>query len=83
MGGDSDIPNLVLDPFGYMYLADNEGFAQELRTNQKLQAALVAGTKIMSPQEIATAYPFYSVDDLILCSHNLKDEGYFEGSTMF
>ena len=37
----------------------------------------------MSPQEIAAAYPFYSVDDLILGSHNLKDEGYFEGSTRF
>ena len=83
MGGDSDIPNLVLDPFGYMYLADNEGFAQELRANQKLQASLGAGTKIMSPEEIAAAYPFYTVDDLILGSHNLRDEGYFEGSTMF
>ena len=83
MGGDSDIPHLVLDPFGYMYMADNDDFAQELRTNQKLQASLGAGTKIMTPEEIVAAYPFYSVDDLILGSHNLKDEGYFEGSTMF
>jgi len=83
MGGDSDIPDLVLQAFGYMYLADNETFAQHLRANQKLQASLGAGTKILSPEEIAAAYPFYNVSDLILGSHNLKDEGYFEGSTMF
>ncbi len=83
MGGDSDIPNLVLDPFGYMYLADNEGFAQELRTNQKLQASLGAGTKLCHHMKSKPPIRFYSVDDLILGSHNLKDEGYFEGSTMF
>src|SRR6056300_1234598 len=83
MGGDSDIPDLILQAFGYMYLADNETFARHLRVNQKLQASLGAGTKIMSPEEIAAAYPFYNVSDLILGSHNLKDEGYFEGSTMF
>ena len=83
MGGDSEVPDLALDAFGYMYLDDNEAFAAHLRTNQKLQASLGAGTKIYSPDEIVAAYPFYHVDDLILGSHNLKDEGYFEGSTMY
>jgi len=83
MGGDEETPNLALDAFGYMYLADNEGFAEQLRANQKLQASLGAGTQLMSAAEIKADYPFYNVDDIILGSHNLVDEGYFEGSTMF
>ena len=83
MGGEDDIPNLALESFGYMYLADNETFAEQLRENQALQASLGAATKLMSPDEIRRAYPFYALDDIILGSHNLVDEGYFEGSTMF
>ena len=37
----------------------------------------------MSADEIKADYPFYHVDDILLGSHNLVDEGYFEGSTMF
>ena len=37
----------------------------------------------MSRDQIAEAYPFYNLDDIILGSHNLKDEGYFDGSAMF
>lgn len=83
MGGNEDIPNLTLNAFGYMYLANTQRFANHLQENQKLQAKLGAGTKIMSPDEIAAAYPFYQLEDIILGSHNLKDEGYFEGNTMF
>ena len=83
MGGDPEVPELALDAFGYMYLADNPEFAEHLRVNQKLQSSLGTGTKIMSVDEIQSAYPFYQLDDILLGSHNLKDEGYFEGSTMF
>jgi glycine/D-amino acid oxidase-like deaminating enzyme len=37
----------------------------------------------MSVDDIAAAYPFYRLDDIILGSHNLVDEGYFDGNTMF
>ena len=83
MGGGDDIPDLVLEAFGYMYLADNEAFAAQLRVNQALQTSLGAGTKLMTAEQIKAAYPFYHVDDILLGSHNLVDEGYFEGSTMF
>ena len=83
MGGGSDIPKLTLDAFGYMYLADNQEFADNLIACQQLQNRLGAGTQIMSVDEIASAYPFYHLDDILLGSHNLKDEGYFEGSTIF
>jgi len=54
-----------------------------LRETQALQASLGAGTKIMTPDEIAEAYPFYNLDGIVLGCHNLQDEGYFDGATMF
>ncbi len=83
MGGDEEIPELMFDQFGYMYLADNQEFADHLIACQKLQNSLGAGTQILSADEIAAAYPFYNLDDILVGSHNLKDEGYFEGSTIF
>ncbi len=83
LGDDPEIPELIVDHFGYMYLADTIDFANTLRENQKLQASLGAGTKIMSPAEIAGDYPFYQLGDIICGSHNLVDEGYFDSGTMF
>ncbi len=83
MGGDERVPTLSIHNFGYMYLADNDAFAEILKQNQKLQVACGAGTKIMSVDEIKHDYPFYYLDDIILGSHNLVDEGYFDGNTLF
>ena len=83
MGDDPRVPDLLLQSYGYMYLADNEAFADVLRTNQKLQAACGAGTKLMTADEIQRDYPFYNVDDIVAGSHNLIDEGYFDGNTLF
>ncbi len=83
LGGDAEIPEIRLQSFGYLLLANNEKMAQVLRENQVLQASCGAGTQIMSRDQIAEAYPFYNLDDIILGSHNLKDEGYFDGSSMF
>jgi glycine/D-amino acid oxidase-like deaminating enzyme len=83
LGGDPEIPDIPIQNYGYMYLSDNEEFANVLRQNQKLQSDWGAGTKIMTPDEIKVAYPFYKVDDLVCGSHNLIDEGYFDGNTMF
>ncbi len=83
MGNDPRVPDLVLQSFGYMYLADNDDFAKVLRENQKIQQACGAGTKIMTAEEIKRDYPFYNVDDIVAGSHNLVDEGYFDGNTLF
>lgn len=83
MGNDIRVPEVVLQEFGYMYLADNEGFAETLRQNQKLQAECGAGTAFLSKEEIAKAYPFYNLDDIIGGNHNRVDEGYFDGNTLF
>ncbi len=83
MGDDPRVPELVLQSYGYMYLADNEAFADVLKANQALQVKCGAGTKIMSAEEIKNDYPFYRVDDIVAGSHNLIDEGYFDGNTLF
>jgi glycine/D-amino acid oxidase-like deaminating enzyme len=83
MGNDRRVPDVVLQSYGYMYLADNEGFAGSLQEAQKMQAALGAGTKFMSRDEIARDYPFYNLDDIVGANHNLIDEGYFDGNTLF
>ncbi len=83
LGNDPRVPDLPLQSYGYMYLADNEAFAEVLRESQKVQASCGAGTKIMSAAEIKRDYPFYNVEDIVAASHNLVDEGYFDGATMF
>ena len=83
MGGDERVPELSIRTFGYMYLADTESFANILRENQKVQLAAGAATQLMTADEIKSTYPFYNTDDLILGSINRRDEGYFDGSTMF
>ncbi len=83
MGNDPEVPELAVNHFGYMYLASDSEFARTLRHNQQLQRTLGAATQILTPDEITAEYPFYNVDDIICGSHNLVDEGYFDGGTMF
>ena len=83
MGNDERVPELLLQSYGYMYLADNEPFAQTLKESQKVQERLGAGTKYMTAEEIHRDYPFYMLDDIIGGNHNLIDEGYFDGNTLF
>lgn len=83
MGQDDRVPELRIQNFGYMYLAGTEAFAQSLRASQRVQVAAGAETRLMTPDQIKAEYPFYEVDDLILGSINTKDEGYFEGYSVF
>lgn len=80
---DPEAPKLAIQNFGYLYLADNEGFADSLRASHAVQVACGAGTRLMTPDQIAAAYPFYALDDIVLGSHNTVDEGYFDGATVF
>lgn len=80
---DDEAPQILLQSFGYMYLADTDDFAASLREQQRIQSALGAATKFMSKEEIAQAYPFYQLDDIVGGNHNLINEGYFDGGTIF
>jgi len=83
MGNDDRVPDLSIRSFGYMYLADNDGFADVLRESQKVQVAAGAATQLMTPEEIKAAYPFYNVDDIVLGSINLVDEGFWDATAVF
>ena len=81
--GDPEAPEIAVNHFGYLYLAADEATADVLRANQRVQASLGAGTVIMTPAEIAAAYPFYNLDGIVCGSHNLTDEGWFDSGTIF
>lgn len=83
MGNDPRVPELSIQNYGYMYLADTEDFADQLRASHAVQAQAGAATQLMSPDDIKAAYPFYNVDDILLGSINLVDEGYWDGGTVF
>ena len=83
MGDDPRVPELSIQSYGYMYLADNEGFADTLRASHKIQQAQGAATQLMTADQIKAAYPFYNVDDILLGSINFVDEGYWDGGTVF
>jgi len=83
MGGDTRVPDVPLQSYGYMYLADTPEFEQTLKAAQKLQAECGAGTQYLSAAQIKRDYPFYNVDDILGGNHNLIDEGYFDGNTLF
>lgn len=80
---DSRVPALTIQNFGYMYLAADEAMANVLRANHKVQVAAGAATQLLSRDEIAAAYPFYQLDDILLGSINTVDEGYFDGQAVF
>ncbi len=83
LGGDERIPELEIQNYGYLYLADNERFADVLRANQQVQLAAGAETRLLTPDEIERDYPFYNLDDILLGSINTRDEGYWDGGTVF
>ena len=83
MGGGPNVPDLKIQNFGYMYLSNTKAFSDVLRANCAVQHAHGAETRLLSPDQIKAEYPFYAVDDLDLASINTKDEGYFDGSTLF
>ncbi|MDU8927659.1 FAD-binding oxidoreductase [Alisedimentitalea sp. MJ-SS2] len=83
MGGDERVPNQTIQNYGYLYLADNDTFANVLRDNQKVQLKAGAETELLTADEIKSRYPFYDVDDIVLGSINTKDEGYWDGGNVF
>lgn len=83
MGGDERVPNIDIQSYGYLYLADNPGFANVLRENQQVQRACGAETELLNADEIAARHPFYNTEDIVLGSINRKDEGYWDGGTVF
>ena len=80
---DPRVPQIHIQSFGYMYLANSAAGAESLRHSQALQAQMGAGTRHMTASEIQAEYPFYHVGDITAGNHNTVNEGYFDGGTIF
>ncbi|WP_368185680.1 NAD(P)/FAD-dependent oxidoreductase [Aestuariibius sp. HNIBRBA575] len=82
LGGDPAIPELTIRNFGYLYLSDNPDLTEVLQRDQSVQAAAGAGTKMVAPDDIARAYPFYNLTDIEAGSLNTVDEGFYNAPLM-
>ncbi|MEM1375237.1 MAG: FAD-dependent oxidoreductase [Pseudomonadota bacterium] len=80
---DERVPHIHFQPYGYMYLASDASRAEDLRDRAALQREHGAETEVLEPADIAERYPFYNLDDIAVGTINLKDEGYFDGGTLF
>ncbi|MEM6477446.1 MAG: FAD-binding oxidoreductase [Pseudomonadota bacterium] len=80
---DDRVPPVILQSYGYMYLASDPSRAAELSDRAAFQRAHGAATEVLSPEEIAARYPFYNLEDIAVGTINTKDEGYFDGGTLF
>lgn len=81
--GDPRVPPIHFHPFGYLYLADTVEAENRLRRMHAVQAKAGAGTRLMTRDALADAFPFYELDGIRLGSYGARDEGYFDGTTMF
>jgi len=81
LGGDPEIPDIVLKEIGYMFLATPAG-VPILEENHAVQKGCGAATMLMTPAEIKARFPFYNVDDIVMGSYNPVGEGWFDGATM-
>lgn len=81
LGGDPEIPEIVLKEIGYLFLATPQG-VPVLESNQAVQRGCGAATMLMTPPEIKARFPFYNVDDIVMGSFNPVGEGWFDGATM-
>jgi len=81
LGGDPEIPEIVLKEIGYMFLATPAG-VPILEANHAVQKSCGAATMLMTPAEIKARFPFYKVDDIVMGSYNPVGEGWFDGATM-
>jgi glycine/D-amino acid oxidase-like deaminating enzyme len=81
--GDERVPDILLQSFGYLYLADTPEFAAILAANQKVQVAEGAQTRIYAPADLLAEYPFYNLDGILCGSINRLNEGLWDGGTVF
>lgn len=63
---------------GYLFLAGKHRAPTQMRRAQAMQAGQGAQTKLLSPQDVATRFPYLNADDLALASYGEHHEGWFD-----
>lgn len=82
-GGDERLPDLDIWSFGYLYLASTVNSEEMLRKACEIQHAEGIETQLLTAQELKERYSFLNVSDIRIGSLNLKNEGYWDGGTIF
>jgi glycine/D-amino acid oxidase-like deaminating enzyme len=75
---DGETPEIELTEHGYLYLATPE-YESVMREINEVQVANDAQVALLSPDELATRYPWMSTDGVALASLGLRGEGWFDG----
>jgi len=78
-----DAPALQIQDFGYLYLAGDAATVANLHSAQAIQNKMGAKTLLLTPDEIAERFPYMSTENVLLGSWGSKDEGQFDGPTIF
>ena len=81
--GDDNAPAIHAHHFGYLYLAVDAEAEAALRSAHALQTRLGAGTEMLGLDALAGRFPFLNLDGIRAGSHNTRDEGYWDGGTVF
>lgn len=71
-------PDISLTERGYLYLATPVGEAT-MRESHSIQVANGAGVALLSPDDVASRFPWLSTDGVALASLGLRREGWFDG----
>ena len=74
-----DPPALGLREGGYLYLAGTETGAGALRRNNALQRQEGAEIALLDAAALAARFPWLETGDLLLGSHGVTGEGWFDG----
>lgn len=72
-----DPPDIQFQPSGYVFMA-TEKSADILEDNVKLQRSLGAKVELLSPQQLKQKFPWLNIENLVLASHGLENEGWFD-----
>lgn len=75
-------PSLGFHPGGYLFLAASEAQEARLRACHAVQRAAGADVSLMTPEDLAVAFPHLLTRDIRLASYGRSGEGWFDSTTM-
>lgn len=76
---DNDPPNVNITPMPYLFLAQTQEQADTLERNWKMQCQLGAKVALLSQAQLRTRFPFMHLDDVIMGTLGLENEGAIDG----
>lgn len=75
---DAGAHDLGLRENGYLFIANNARQAEIIRHNNSIQTEMGAQVELLEPAELQRRFPFLDIENVVLASHGLRDEGWFD-----